>query len=438
MALFSSLSEKMNHIFSKLTKKGRLTELEIKEAMREIRVALLEADVNYVVAKNFVSAVSEKAVGEKVLTSLTPGQQVIKIVNEELTALMGSEQSKLVYSSKLPTVYMMCGLQGAGKTTFTGKLATYLKQQGKKVLLVACDIYRPAAIEQLKIVGKNANTQVFEKGTQNPAKTATQAIEYARSYGFDIVILDTAGRLHINEELMEELQNIKKVASPTEILLTVDAMTGQDAVTVAQSFNDKLDITGVILTKLDGDTRGGAALSIKQITGKPIKFCGVGEKLSDIEPFYPDRMASRILGMGDVLTLIEKAQQAISEDEAKKLEEQLRQNNFTFEDYLAQVDKIKKMGNLKDLIGMIPGLGNKLGGAMKDFDESIIDKNKAIIQSMTKQERNNPNIINGSRKKRIAQGSGRTIQEINALIKQYEQTKDMMKKFNKKKGLFRF
>lgn len=438
MALFSSLSEKMNHIFSKLTKRGKLTEVEIKEAMREIRVALLEADVNYVVAKNFIAQVSEKAVGEKVLNSLTPGQQVIKIVNEELTSLMGSEQSKLVFSSKPPTVIMMCGLQGAGKTTMSGKLASYLKQQGKKVLLVACDIYRPAAIEQLKVVGKQANTQVFEKGTQNPVKTAKQGIDLANQMGFDVVILDTAGRLHINEELMDELENIKKEVKPTEILLTVDSMTGQDAVTVAQTFNSKLEISGVILTKLDGDTRGGVALSIKQVTGKPIKFCGVGEKLGDIEPFYPDRMASRILGMGDVLSLIEKAQQAITEEEAKKLEEQFRQNNFTFEDYLVQIERLKKMGNLKDLVAMIPGMSNKLGGALNNFDESIIDKNKAIVQSMTKQERNNPNIINGSRKKRIALGSGTTIQEVNALLKQFEQTKDMMKKFNKKKGLFKF
>ena len=438
MALFSSLSEKLNHIFSKLTKRGKLTELEIKEAMREIRVALLEADVNYLVAKEFIANVSEKAVGEKVMQSLTPGQQVIKIVNEELTILMGSEQSKLVFSSNPPTIIMMCGLQGAGKTTMCGKLATHLKQQGKKSLLVACDIYRPAAIEQLKVIGKQAGAQVFDKGTQNPVKTAEQAIEYAKSYGFDVVIIDTAGRLHINEELMAELEKIKEKVKPDEILLTVDSMTGQDAVTVADTFNKRLEVTGVVLTKLDGDTRGGVALSIKKVTGKPIKFCGVGEKLGDIEPFYPDRMASRILGMGDVLSLIEKAQQAISEEEAKKIEEQFRQNSFTFEDYLNQVERLKKMGNLKDLVAMIPGLGNKLGGALKDFDDSIIDKNKAIIQSMTKKERLNPSIINGSRKKRIALGSGTTIQEVNALLKQFEQSKNMMKQFNKKKGLFKF
>ena len=438
MALFSSLSEKMNHIFSKLTKRGKLTELEIKEAMREIRVALLEADVNYGVAKKFIADVSEKAVGESVMKSLTPGQQVIKIVNEELTALMGSEQSKLVYSSNPPTVIMMCGLQGAGKTTMCGKLATYLKQQGKKPLLVACDIYRPAAIEQLKVVGKQAGAQVFDKGTQNPVKTAVQAVEHAKSYGFDVVVIDTAGRLHINEELMQELEQIKQKVNPTEILLTVDSMTGQDAVNVAQTFNERLEVSGIVLTKLDGDTRGGVALSIRQVTGKPIKFCGVGEKLGDIEPFYPDRMASRILGMGDVLSLIEKAQQAISEEEAKKIEEQFRQNSFTFEDYLVQVDRLKKMGNFKDLVAMIPGASAKLGGALNNFDESIIDKNKAIVQSMTKKERLNPAIINGSRKKRIATGSGTSIQEVNALLKQFEQSKNMMKQINKKKGLFKF
>lgn len=438
MALFSSLSEKMNHIFSKLTKRGKLTELEIKEAMREIRVALLEADVNYTVAKNFISKVSEKAVGEQVLQSLTPGQQVIKIVNEELISLMGSEQSKLTFSSKPPTVIMMCGLQGAGKTTMTGKLATYLKQQGKKVLLVACDIYRPAAIEQLKIVGKQANTVVFERGTQNPIKTAKESLKFASENAFDVVIIDTAGRLHINEDLMNELLQIKAEVKPHEILLTVDSMTGQDAVTVAQAFDEKLDISGVILTKLDGDTRGGVALSIKQVTGKPIKFCGVGEKLGDLEPFYPDRMASRILGMGDVLSLIEKAQQAITEEEAKKMEEQFRKNNFTFEDFLSQIDRLKKMGSLKDLIAMIPGMSNKLGNALNDFDESIIDKNRAIIQSMTREERQKPEIINGSRKKRIALGSGASIQDVNALLKQFSQTKDMMKKFNKKKLPFKF
>ncbi len=435
MALFSSLSERLNHIFSKLTKRGKLTELEIKEAMREIRVALLEADVNFGVAKQFINDISEKAVGQEVMQSLTPGQQVIKIVNEELIKLMGSEHSKIVFASAPPTVIMMCGLQGAGKTTMCAKLAGNLKKQGKKPLLVACDIYRPAAIDQLKVVGKQVNTEVFERGKQDPVKTAVASIEHAKSQGFDVVIIDTAGRLHIDEELMNELISIKEQVHPNEILLTVDAMTGQDAVTVAKTFDEKLDITGVILTKLDGDTRGGAALSIKSITGKPIKFCGVGEKVGDIEPFYPDRMASRILGMGDVLSLIEKAQEAISEDEAKRYEKMLRENSFTFEDYLEQFDKINKMGNINDIIAMIPGLSNKLGGQIKAIDENQLKRNKAIIQSMTIKERRNPNILNGSRKKRIANGSGTSIQEVNALIKQFEQTKDMMKQFGKNKKM---
>ena len=435
MALFSSLSERLNHIFSKLTKRGKLTELEIKEAMREIRVALLEADVNFGVAKQFINDISEKAVGQEVMQSLTPGQQVIKIVNEELIKLMGSEHSKIVFASAPPTVIMMCGLQGAGKTTMCAKLAGHLKKQGKKPLLVACDIYRPAAIDQLKVVGKQVNTEVFERGKQDPVKTAVASIEHAKSQGFDVVIIDTAGRLHIDEELMNELISIKEQVHPNEILLTVDAMTGQDAVTVAKTFDEKLDITGVILTKLDGDTRGGAALSIKSITGKPIKFCGVGEKVGDIEPFYPDRMASRILGMGDVLSLIEKAQEAISEDEAKRYEKMLRENSFTFEDYLEQFDKINKMGNINDIIAMIPGLSNKLGGQIKAIDENQLKRNKAIIQSMTIKERRNPNILNGSRKKRIANGSGTSIQEVNALIKQFEQTKDMMKQFGKNKKI---
>ena len=435
MALFSSLSERLNHIFSKLTKRGKLTELEIKEAMREIRVALLEADVNFGVAKQFINDISEKAVGQEVMQSLTPGQQVIKIVNEELIKLMGSEHSKIVFAPAPPTVIMMCGLQGAGKTTMCAKLAGHLKKQGKKPLLVACDIYRPAAIDQLKVVGKQVNTEVFERGKQDPVKTAVASIEHAKSQGFDVVIIDTAGRLHIDEELMNELISIKEQVHPNEILLTVDAMTGQDAVTVAKTFDEKLDITGVILTKLDGDTRGGAALSIKSITGKPIKFCGVGEKVGDIEPFYPDRMASRILGMGDVLSLIEKAQEAISEDEAKRYEKMLRENSFTFEDYLEQFDKINKMGNINDIIAMIPGLSNKLGGQIKAIDENQLKRNKAIIQSMTIKERRNPNLLNGSRKKRIANGSGTSIQEVNALIKQFEQTKDMMKQFGKNKKI---
>jgi signal recognition particle subunit SRP54 len=393
--------------------------------MREVRIALLEADVNYMVAKDFVKNVSEKAVGDEVLKSLTPAQQVIKIVRDELTNLMSSNNQKLAVSSAPPTIIMMCGLQGAGKTTMCAKLGAYLKKSGKKVLLVACDIYRPAAINQLQVVGKQANVEVFEKGTQNPVKTATQAVEHAKKQGFDTVIIDTAGRLHINEELMRELKEIKKQVSPTEILLVVDAMTGQDAVTVAEAFNNDLDITGVILTKLDGDTRGGAALSIKAITGKPIKFSGVGEKIGDLEPFYPDRIASRILGMGDVLSLIEKAQEAVTEQEAKDLEKKFRENNFTFDDYLVQIEKVKKMGNIKDILSMIPGVGNKIKNL--DIDENQMVVNKAIIQSMTPAERRNPEIIKASRRTRIANGSGTSIQQVNQLLKQFEQSKEMMK-----------
>ena len=434
MALFTSLSEKMSHIFSKLTKKGKLTDLEIKESMREIKLALLEADVNYLVVKDFIKNVTEKASGAEVMKSLTPGQQVIKIVNEELTNLMSSPNQKLAVASNPPTVIMMCGLQGAGKTTMCAKLGAYLKKSGKRPLLVACDIYRPAAINQLKVVAGQAKVDVFEKGTQNPVKTAKQAVEFALKQGYDTVILDTAGRLHINEELMNELKNIKKEVNPTEILLTVDSMTGQDAVTVAESFNNDLDITGVILTKLDGDTRGGAALSIKAITQKPIKFCGVGEKIGDIEPFYPDRIASRILGMGDVLTLIEKAQEAVTEEEMKKMEKSFRENSFTFEDYLSQLEKLNKMGNINDLISMIPGLRSKVGNVQ--VDENALKRNKAIIQSMTKKERIHPEIIKSSQRQRIAKGSGTSIQDVNMLIKQFEQSKEMMKQIKNKKGLF--
>ena len=433
MALFSSLSEKFNHIFSKLTKRGRLTELEIKEAMREVKIALLEADVHYLVVKDFVKKVSEKAVGDEVLKSLTPAQQVIKIVKDELVDLMSSNNQKLTVSPAPPTVIMMCGLQGAGKTTMCAKLGAHLKKSGKKILLTACDIYRPAAINQLQVVGKQANVEVFERGTQNPVKTAKQAIEHAKKQGFDTVIIDTAGRLHINEELMNELKEIKKEVNPTEILLVVDSMTGQDAVTVAESFNNMLDISGVVLTKLDGDTRGGVALSIRAITGKPIKFTGIGEKIGDIEPFYPDRIASRILGMGDVLSLIEKAQDAVSEEQAKEMERKFRENSFTFEDYLVQMESIKKMGNIKDIIGMIPGLAGKVKNL--DIDEGQLEINKAIIQSMTPQERRNPEIIKASRRQRIAKGSGTTIQHVNQLLKQFEQSKEMMKQM--KSGKFR-
>ena len=435
MGLFSGLTEKLNHVFSKITSKGKLTELEIKQAMREIRIALLEADVNFTVVKDFVSKVSEKAVGERVLKSLTPGQQVIKIVNEELITLMGSANAKLEVSSAPPTVIMLCGLQGAGKTTMCGKLSQYLIKNGKKPLLVACDIYRPAAINQLKVVGKSVNTEVFERGTNKPVKTAKEAVEYAKSKGYDTVIVDTAGRLHIDETLMNELADVKSAVKPTEILLTVDAMTGQDAVTVATTFNEKLDITGVILTKLDGDTRGGAALSIKAVTGKPIKFCGIGEKSGDLEPFHPDRMASRILGMGDVLTLIEKAQSAVSQDEMKQMEKKIRDATFTLDDFLIQFENMKKMGSISDILAMMPGMGN-LKISEKDIDESRIEKFKAIIRSMTMEERVKPDIIKSSRRKRIADGSGTTIQDVNQLLKQFEQTRDLMKKM--KNGSFGF
>lgn len=417
-----------------MTKKGRLTELEIKQAMREVRIALLEADVNLGVAKDFIAKVSEKAVGQEILKSLSPAQQVIKIVNEELTELMGSTNSKLIVSPEPPTVIMMCGLQGAGKTTLCGKLAVYLKKQGKKPLLAACDVYRPAAINQLKIVGEKAQADVFEKGQGNPVKIAAEAVDHAKKYGYDTVIVDTAGRLHIDEALMEELENITKAIRVDEILLTVDSMTGQDAVNVAKTFNDRLELTGVVLTKLDGDTRGGACLSIKAITGKPIKFASVGEKLTDLEPFYPDRMANRILGMGDVLSLIEKAQEAVSEEQMQKMERKFKANSFTLDDYLEQFAMLKKMGGAKSLLGMLPGMGTKVKISDADIDESKIERTKAIILSMTKKERNDPSIINYSRKTRIAKGSGTSIQEVNQLLKQYEQSKQMMKIMKNKRG----
>ena len=427
MALFSNLGERLNHIFSKLTKHGKLTSLEIKEAMREIRVALLEADVNFKVAKDFCAQVSEKALGEEILKSLTPGQQVIKIVRDELTALMGGENQKLNVSPKPPTIIMMCGLQGSGKTTLSGKLALKLKKEGKKPLLVACDVYRPAAIEQLKVLGKSIQIDVFERGTQNPTKTVKEAIDYANKFAIDTVIVDTAGRLQIDEKLMDELKDIKKNVDPTEILLVIDSMIGQEAVSVSTAFNDALDVTGVVLTKIDGDTRGGAALSIRSVIGKPIKFVGVGEKLTDLEPFYPDRMASRILGMGDVLTLIDKAQEAVDEETAKKMEQKFRENSFDFDDYIEQLNSLKKMGGLKSVLGMIPGLGGKLNEIEKQIDEKQLEKNKAIIQSMTAKERQNPDIINGSRRQRIAKGAGVQVSDVNQLIKQFNQSKEMMK-----------
>ncbi|MCQ2387345.1 MAG: signal recognition particle protein [Clostridia bacterium] len=437
MALFSGLSEKLNHIFSKLTKRGKLTELEIKTAMREVRIALLEADVNILVVKDFINKVSERAVGEEILKSLTPTQQVIKIVNEELVALLGSTNSKINFSDKGPTVIMMAGLQGAGKTTLVGKLGLLLKKQGKKPLLVACDVYRPAAINQLKVVGKSVDCDVFEKGQGKPVKIAKESVDYAKSYGYDTVIIDTAGRLQIDEDLMQELEDIKKAVNPSEILLVVDSMTGQVAVDVANTFNKRLEVSGLVLTKLDGDTRGGATFSMKAVTGKPIKFCSVGEKLTDLEPFYPDRMANRILGMGDVLTLIEKAEEAISEEDAKKMEKKFRENSFTLEDFLGQFEAMNKMGGVKNLVSMLPGMGSKFKVNEEDIDEKKILTMKSIILSMTKKERENPSIINSSRKQRIANGSGTSVQEVNKVLKQFDQTKIMMKQMKNNK-MFKF
>lgn len=412
-----------------MREKGKLTDLEIKQAMREIRIALLEADVNFQVVRDFINKVSEKASGEDILKGLNSTQQVIKIVNDELIALMGSTHSKLAVADRPPTIIMMCGLQGAGKTTMCGKLAGMLKKQNKKVMLAACDVYRPAAIKQLQVVGGKVNVPVFEEGQINPVKIAKDALDEAKRQGTDVLIIDTAGRLHIDEQLMEELQKIKAEVKPDEILLVVDSMTGQDAVNVAETFNQKLDITGVIITKLDGDTRGGAALSIKAVTGKPIKFVGSGEKMEDIEPFYPDRMASRILGMGDVLTLIEKAQEAFSEEEALKLQKKMKTNSFTLQDYLNQLESVKKMGGIGKLMSMVPGLGGKINE--DDIDESKIIKTKAIILSMTPEERNNPDIIKASRRKRIAAGSGTSIQDVNQLLKQFDMSKEMMRRVSK-------
>ena len=436
--MFQSLSEKLENAFKKFKNKGKLTEADIKAGMREIKLALLEADVNFKVVKDFISSVSERAVGTDVLESLLPAQQIVKIVNEELTSLMGGTQSKLTISSKPPTVVMMVGLQGAGKTTHAGKLAGMYKKQGKHPLLVACDVYRPAAIKQLQIVGEKLDIPVFTLGDkESPVKIAAEGVKFAIQKGYDMVFVDTAGRLHIDEALMKELQDIKSTVAPTEILLTIDAMIGQDAVTVAKTFNELLDVTGVILTKLDGDTRGGAALSVKHVTGKPIKFIGTGEKLDAIEPFYPDRMASRILGMGDVLSLIEKAEQAFDEKKAAELEKKIRESTFTLDDYLEQFSQIKNMGSLEQLMGMMPGMKP---GALKDakIDEKAIGRTEAIIKSMTMAEREKPEILNASRKKRIAAGSGTTVEEVNKLLKQFEQTRKLMKQFSNPKMFSRF
>ena len=425
--MFQSLTERLSNAFKAFKNKGKLTEADVKEGMREIKLALLEADVNYKVVKDFIKNCTEKAVGAEVLESLVPAQQIVKIVNEELVALMGGENTKLVISSKSPTVIMMSGLQGAGKTTHTGKLALMYKKQGKRPLLAACDVYRPAAVKQLQVVGETVGVPVFTiENCKDPVRIAREALEHAKKHGHDMLFLDTAGRLHIDEELMGELQQIKDLLEPTEILFVVDAMTGQDAVNAAAAFNEKLDITGIILTKMDGDTRGGAALSTRQVTGKPIKFIGTGEKMDCIEPFYPDRMASRILGMGDVLSLIEKAEQALDEKKAAELEKKLREQTFTLTDYLEQFDQLRNMGPIDQLLGMMPGVDHK---ALKDVkvDEKQIDRMEAIILSMTPEERDNPDIISGSRRKRIALGSGTKVEDVNRLLKQFDGMRKMMK-----------
>ena len=427
---FEGLSDRLESAFSRLKSKGSLTESDVKEAMREVRLALLEADVNYKVAKDFTQKVTERAIGAQVMESLTPAQMVIKIVNEELTDLMGGTQSRLAYASHPPTIVMMCGLQGSGKTTHCAKIALKLKNENHRPLLVACDIYRPAAIKQLQVVGEQVGVPVFEMGQTNPVTIAKEAIRLAKDKGYDYVFIDTAGRLHIDTELMEELKNIKNEVHPHEILLVVDSMLGQDAVTVAGTFNDELGIDGLVLTKMDGDTRGGAALSARAVTGKPIKFVGMGEKLDELDIFHPDRMASRILGMGDVLSLIEKAETALDEKKAAQLEEKLRKNKFDLEDLLDQMEQVRKMGSMKDILGMLPGVGKKLKDV--DVDDRQLDRTKAIIQSMTIKERRNPDIINPSRKRRMAAGCGMQVEDVNRLLNQYRQMQKMMKQLNSK------
>lgn len=429
---FDNLSDKLAGVFKRLRSKGKLNESDVKTAMREVRLALLEADVNYKVAKDFTNTVTEKCIGANVMESLTAPQMVIKIVRDELTALMGSEQARLNISNKLPTVIMMCGLQGSGKTTHCAKLAKHLKAQGHRPLLVACDIYRPAAIEQLKVVGNAVQTPVFEMGTQNPVLTVQKALSHARDYGYDFMILDTAGRLHIDEELMNELKNITKAIEVHNILLVLDSMVGQDAVNIAKAFNDLLEIDGVILTKLDGDTRGGAALSVKAVTGKPIMFTGVGEKLDQLDEFHPDRMASRILGMGDVLSLIEKVENEIDAEKAEETAKKLQENKFDMNDLLDQFQQIKKMGSLKSIMSMIPGVEKQIRDV--DIDDRQLLRIEAIITSMTKKERAKPDILNASRRKRIAAGAGVKVEDVNRLMKQYEQMKKMFKQINSKGG----
>lgn len=422
---FEGLSEKLSAAFKRLRSKGKLSEADVKEALREVRLALLEADVNYKVAKDFTNSVTTRAVGAQVMESLTPAQMVIKIVNEELTKLMGGEAARLATTNRPPCIIMMCGLQGSGKTTHSGKLGLMLKKQGHRPLLVACDVYRPAAITQLQVVGEKAGVPVFEMGTANPVDIAKKAVAHARDYGNDYVILDTAGRLHIDEQLMDELKNIKAAVSPHEILLVVDAMTGQDAVNVASSFNEALGIDGVMLTKLDGDTRGGAALSVRAVTGKPIKFAGVGEKLDELEVFHPERMASRILGMGDVMSLIEKAEMQLDQKEAEKMARKMQEDRFDLNDMLDQLRQIQKMGNLKSILGMIPGLGSQIKDI--DIDERQFSRVEAIILSMTPAERSKPDILNPSRKRRIAAGCGMKVEDVNRLVKQYDSMRQLMK-----------
>lgn len=427
---FEGLSDRLESAFARLRSKGSLNENDVKEAMREVRLALLEADVNYKVAKDFTAKVTERAIGAQVMESLTPAQMVIKIVNEELTELMGGTQTRLAYASHPPTIVMMCGLQGSGKTTHCAKIALKLKKENHRPLLVACDIYRPAAIKQLQVVGEQVGVPVFEMGQTDPVIIAKEAVKLAKDKGYDYVFIDTAGRLHIDTELMDELKNIKNEVHPHEILLVVDAMLGQDAVTVAGTFNDELGLDGLVLTKLDGDTRGGAALSARAVTGKPIKFVGTGEKLDELDFFYPDRMASRILGMGDVLSLIEKAELALDEKKAAQLEEKLRKNKFDLEDLLDQMEQIKKMGSMKDILSMLPGINKKVKDV--DVDDRQLDRMRAIIQSMTVKERRNPDIINPSRKRRIAAGCGMQVEDINRLLNQYRQMQKMFKQFNSK------
>ena len=429
---FDNLSDKLSGVFKRLRSKGKLSEADVKTAMREVRLALLEADVNYKVAKDFTNAVTEKCIGENVMESLTAPQTVVKIVKEELTALMGSEQARLKISNKIPPVIMMCGLQGSGKTTHSAKLAKYLKSQGHRPLLVACDIYRPAAIEQLKVVGKAVDTPVFEMGTEKPEKTAVKAVAHARDYGYDFVILDTAGRLHIDDELMAELKRITEAVEVNDILLVIDSMVGQDAVNIAKAFNDILEIDGVILTKLDGDTRGGAALSVRAVTGKPIMFVGVGEKLDELDEFHPDRMASRILGMGDVLSLIERVESEMDQKKAEEAARKLEENRFDMNDLLEQFRQIKKMGSLKSILSMLPGMDKQLRDV--DIDDRQLLRIEAIIKSMTKKERERPDIINASRRRRIAAGSGMRVEDVNKLLRQYEQMKKMFKQMNTKGG----